>query len=195
MKNFFCIPFAALLLFSPVLELPASTQKFERETKILSANPWKQSGFTVSPALTNAEGEVIEDLHNRQDKETDNSMLKFTADGTFYVVLGKSITGEDMMFAARSGKSMTKSKVEEDEELEEVTESTTSDVLEFGSWSFNADGNLVLMTNNGRMKENIMKVEEISANEIIISFKREIGGTLHTFTQTLEAQPFVDLGW
>lgn len=194
MKEFLCIPFALLFAFAPMSEVP-TTQKYDQIKQILSSNPWKQVTYTVSPALVWENDEQVDDLYAHLDKETRNNIIKFDVNGSYYIVQTQAFNDEDMMFAARSVKA---SDVKEDEvknkSLYNVTEDVTSDIIETGSWRFTDEGNLALMTNNGRMKEQILKVKEMGMDRFVINFTQEVGGEAHTFTQVFESQPFIELG-
>jgi len=192
MKEFLCIPFALLFAFSPMSEVP-TTQKYDQIKQILSSNPWKQVTYTVSPALSWENDEQVNDLYAHLDEETRNEVIKFDVNGTYYVVQTQSFNDENMMFAARSVKADDVK--EEDQTLQDVTEDVNTNIIETGSWRFTDEGNLALMSDNGRMKEQVLQVEKMGMDSFVINFTRNIRGEDHTFTQIFESQPFIELGF
>ena len=198
MKAFFSISIVLLFALQDVNFSPVSTQQEQQVKQILTANPWKQVGFTVSPAITIDEGLGItaKDLHVLQNEDEQNQIIKFDNEGNYKIGSGTSMLSPDMMFASR--KVSKKDNTKEDENLnalEDVNELPTVTLLETGSWTMTGENKLVLMADNGRMKEETLTMKNLGHNKIILTFTRIIGGEQHTFTQVLEAQPFIDLGW
>ena len=193
MKIFYCLPIVFLFAFTPVKDAP-TTQKLSYFKQILSSSPWQQSAFTVSPSIQVSENLAVNDLYYHQDEDTRNSILKFDMNGTYYVILGESIL-ESTMFAARSGNTAQNETTIQDDEEYEITEDVTTNILETGSWNFNDNGDLVLVADNGRMKEQILEVEQLGTEQLVINFTQEIGGEYHTFAQVFDAKPFLELGW
>ena len=195
MKEFLCIPFALLLAFSPVSETPTA-KKYDQIKQILSSNPWKQVTYTVSPALVWENNEQVDDLYAHIDEEKRSNIIKFDVNGSYYIVQTETFNDESMMFGAGNVKAGNAKKSEEkDRTLHDVIEDVTSNVVESGSWRFTDGGDLALMSNNGRMKEQLLQVEEMGVDRFIINFTQDVGGESHTFTQEFEAQPFVELGF
>lgn len=193
MKIFYCLPIITLLFaFTPVEKNPTA-QKVEYFKQILSSSPWQQSAYTVSPAIQMSENIAISDLYYHQDEETRSSVIKFDASGNYYVLLGESAM-ENTMFAARNGES-NESETNFDEEDYEVTEEVTTNIIETGSWTMSDNGDLVLVADNGRMKEQILHIEKLGTDQLVINFTQDIGGEYHTFTQVFDAKPYLDLGW
>lgn len=193
MKGFLCIPFALLFAFSPMSEKP-TVKKYDQIKQILSSNPWKQVTYTVSPALSWENDEQVNDLYAHLDEETRNNIFKFDASGTYYIVQTQAFNDEDMMFASRNVKASDVKEKTKDQMLHSVTEDVNRDIIETGSWRFTDEGDLALMTDNGRMKEQILKVEQMGIDRFVINFTQEINGEEHTFTQVFESQPFIELG-
>jgi hypothetical protein len=196
MKAFhFCIPLVFLAVLpeiNPLFETPIEDSQVEQ---ILTANPWKQVAFTVYPALVIDEeaGITAKDLFVLQDEETQNRIVRFDAEGNYQIALGESAMADNMMFAARSG-SADDSDQKPIQADEAPSGEPTVNILETGSWMMN-DGNLVLISDNGRMKEEVLKVRKADHDKMIVSFTRIIDGEEHSFTQVFESQPFIDLGW
>jgi len=196
MKAFhFCIPLVFLAVLpemNPLFQSPIEDSQVEQ---VLTANPWKQVAFTVYPAIMIDEeaGITAKDLFILQDEETQNRIVRFGADGDYQIAFGESAMADDMMFAARSGSSD-----KEDEApttaSEAPAEQPNVNILETGSWIMD-NGNLVLISDNGRMKEETLKVRKADDDRMIVSFTRIIDGEEHSFTQVFESQPFIDLGW
>ena len=194
MKGFLCIPFALLFAFSPISEKPTE-KKDDQIKQILSSNPWKQVTYTVSPALIWENDEQVDDLYAYLDEETRNKIIKFDVNGSYYIVQTQAFNDESMMFGAGNVKSGdAKASNTKDQTLYDVTEDVNPNILETGSWRFTDEGDLALMTNNGRMKEQILEVEKMDTDRFVIHFTKEIGGEEHTFTQVFESQPFIELG-
>ena len=194
MKVFLCIPFALLFAFSPISEKPAA-KKDNQIKQILSSNPWKQVTYTVSPALSWENDEQVSDLYEHIDEETRNNIIKFDVNGIYYIVQTQAFNDEEMMFAARNVKADDVKEEKEDNTLYDVTEDVNSDIIETGSWRFTDEGNLALMSDNGRMKEQLLKVEQVEMDRFVVHFTQDIQGETHTFTQTFESQPFIELGF
>ena len=193
MKIFYFLPIITLLFaFKPVEKAPTA-KKVESFKQILSSSPWQQSAFTVSPAIQMSEHVAVSDLYYHQDEEARSSVIKFDASGNYYVLVGESAM-ESTMFAARNGEA-TETTTQMDEEDYDVTEDVTTNILETGSWSMNDNGDLVLVADNGRMKEQILHIEKLGTDQLVINFTREIGGEYHTFTQVFDAKPYLELGW
>jgi hypothetical protein len=194
MKGFLCIPFALVFAFAPFKEAP-TTEKNNQLSQILTSNPWKQVTYTVSPAIIMENGGQVNDLFPHLEEQTQNSIIKFDANGTYYLIKGQSFNPNDMMFAARNITSDTQKEDVQNDKLHDTAEDVSSDILESGDWSINDDGNLVLMANDGRMKEQILKVNQLGSDRFVVNFSKEIGGETHTFTQEFESQPLLELRW
>ncbi len=194
MKGFLCIPVALLFAFSPMSEKPTA-EKYDQIKQVLSSNPWKQVTYTVSPALAWENDEEVNDLYAYLDEENRNNVIKFDVSGIYYIVKNQPFNDVDMMFAARNVKASDVKEKVKDKTLYNVTEDVSINIMETGSWRFTDEGNLALMSDNGRMKEQILEVEQMDVDRFVINFTQEIGGEEHTFTQAFESQPFIELGF
>lgn len=194
MKAFLCIPFALFFAFSPISEQPTA-KKDEQIKQILSSNPWKQVTYTVSPALSWENDEQVSDLYEYLDEDTRNNIIKFDVNGTYYIVQTQAFNDEAIMFAARNGKTESLKEEKTNNTLYNVTEDVNSNIIETGSWRFTANGDLALMSDNGRMKEQILNIEQVESDRFVVHFVQDIQGEIHTFTQTFESQPFIELGF
>ena len=194
MKGFLCIPVALLFAFSPMSEKPTA-EKYDQIKQVLSSNPWKQVTYTVSPALAWENDEEVNDLYAYLDEENRNNVIKFDVSGVYYIVKNQPFNDVDMMFAARNVKASDVKEKVKDKTLYNVTEDVSINIMETGSWRFTDEGNLALMSDNGRMKEQILEVEQMDVDRFVINFTQEIGGEEHTFTQAFESQPFIELGF
>ncbi len=196
MKAFFSISLLFLAMLPEMNSFLQVPNKINQTERAIIANPWKQVNFTVSPAVMIDEelGITATNLHELQDEDTRNRILKFDDFGNYQIVLGQSAVGDDMLFASRNGAADGK----DDKPLTgniNVTEQPTVNILESGSWFLDDDDNLVLVSDNGRMKEEVLQIKQVSANRMVISFTKIIEGEEHTFKQVFESQPFIDLGW
>lgn len=194
MKGFLCIPVALLFAFSPMSEKPTA-EKYDQIKQVLSSNPWKQVTYTVSPALAWENDEEVNDLYAYLDEENRNNVIKFDVSGVYYIVKNQPFNDVDMMFAARNVKASDVKEKVKDKTLYNVTEDVSINIMETGSWRFTDEGNLALMSDNGRMKEQVLEVEQMDVDRFVINFTQEIGGEEHTFTQAFESQPFIELGF
>lgn len=194
MKGFLCIPVALLFAFSPMSEKPTA-EKYDQIKQVLSSNPWKQVTYTVSPALAWENDEEVNDLYAYLDEENRNNVIKFDVSGIYYIVKNQPFNDVDMMFAARNVKASDVKEKVKDKTLYNVTEDVSINIMETGSWRFTDEGNLALMSDNGRMKEQVLEVEQMDVDRFVINFTQEIGGEEHTFTQAFESQPFIELGF
>lgn len=196
MKSFFSISIASFLVFAylgtqTVQPLPEEVQV----KQILTSNPWKQVAFNVSPAIVVDEefGYTVEDLYSMQDEAIQNQIIKFDAEGNYRIGSGESALNNDILFASRKVAPKEGDKKEMD--LYEGEESPTVNIFETGRWEMRGENQLVLTADDGRMKEEVLTLNYIEYNKIVITFTQIIQGEEHTFTQVLESQPFIDLGW
>ena len=163
---------------------------------ILISNPWKQIAFNVSPAIVMDEefGYAVEDLYSMQDEEIQNQIIKFDTEGNYKIGSGESALNNDILFASRKVAPKEK-EGEKDTDLYEGDESPTVNIFETGYWEVRGENKLILMADDGRMKEETLTLKYTEYNKIVITFTQIIKGKQHTFTQVLESQPFIDLGW
>jgi hypothetical protein len=197
MKSFFSISITSLLVFAYLGTQTIQPLSKEAHVKqILTSNPWKQVAFNVSPAIIVDEefGYSVEDLYSMQDEEIQNQIIKFDAEGSYKIGSGESALNDDILFASRKVAPKDGEK-EETADLYEGEEFPTVNIFETGSWEMRGKNQLVLTADNGRMKEEVLTLKYTEYNKIIISFTQIIKGEEHTFTQILESQPFIDLGW
>lgn len=171
--------------------------KVSQVKQILTANPWKQVAFNVSPAIVMDEefGYAVEDLYSMQDEEIQNQIIKFDNEGNYKIGSGESALNNDILFASRKVAPKDRERENEDTDLYEGEESPTVNIFETGQWQMRGENKLVLTADDGRMKEEVLTLKYTEYNKVVITFTQMIKGKEHTFTQILESQPFIDLGW
>ena len=198
MKSFFSISITSFLMLAYLgTQTISPVSKASQVKQILTANPWKQVAFNVSPAIVMDEefGYAVEDLYSMQDEEIQNQIIKFDNEGNYKIGSGESALNNDILFASRKVAPKDRERENEDTDLYEGEESPTVNIFETGQWQMRGENKLVLTADDGRMKEEVLTLKYTEYNKVVITFTQMIKGKEHTFTQILESQPFIDLGW
>jgi hypothetical protein len=122
------------------------------KTELLTGKTWKMTGYTVDPAY-NYFGTLISDIFAQWDACDKDDIYSFKTDKTYTFEEG-----------------LTKCDPEDDQ------------VYETGTWTFNADETVLVLTTEGETYN--MTIVELSSGTLILTDQEQEEGIYYTYTLT-----------
>ena len=181
--------------FLPLLIACISIHPKKETTSIvkLTAYPWKLSSYTaVAYDLEEDKDPEVLNLYEQLSASEKNRLMKFSLDGDFLVL--KSFDDNVLGFAFNADKGK-KGKVKR-KRNKATNLKDNFEVIESGSWNISKDENvLTTSADNGTLRNKAVIIKKLTADELVIEYKKLIYQKEYLFTQRFVHETSVDIGW